>query len=161
VLGKTVVGFTAIDPHWQIPFIQQASASIERQVGSTMVIEVGYTGAWGRNLDRSHLVNNAAPSPLPLGPRRPYQTISFVPGTELPDTWPIQSMTFPVGPINLLEFTARSNYNAGYVQAKRRLVARVEFPGQLHVRQEPVRLTIVPIAWHGARGCAGPVQPRK
>jgi len=127
VLGKTVVGFTAIDPHWQIPFIQQASASIERQVGSTMVIEVGYTGAWGRNLDRSHLVNNAAPSPLPLGPRRPYQTISFVPGTELPDTWPIQSMTFPVGPINLLEFTARSNYNAGYVQAKRRLARGLSF----------------------------------
>jgi hypothetical protein len=44
-----------------------------------MVIEVGYTGAWGRNLDRAHLVNNATPSPLPLGPRRPCQTISFVP----------------------------------------------------------------------------------
>ena len=82
---------------------------------------MGYTGAWGRNLDRAHLVNNAAPSPLPLGPRRPYQTISFVPGTELPDTWPIASTTFPVGPINVLEFTARSSYNAGYVQAKRRL----------------------------------------
>ena len=98
MLGKTLVGFTALDPHWQIPFIQQASASIERQIGGTMVVEVGYTGAWGRNLDRAHLVNNAAPSPLPLGPRRPYQTISFVEGTVLPDTWPIASMTFPVGP---------------------------------------------------------------
>jgi len=127
VLGKTLVGFTALDPHWQIPFIQQASASIERQVGKSMVIEIGYTGAWGRNLDRSHLVNNAAPSPLPLGPRRPYQTISFVEGTELPDTWPIQSMTFPVGPINLLEFTARSSYNAGYVQAKQRLTNGLTF----------------------------------
>ena len=92
-----------------------------------MTIEVGYTGAWGRNLDRSHLVNNAAPSPLPLGPRRPYQTISFIPGTELPDTWPIASMTFPVGPINVLEFTARSSYNAGYVQAKRRLSNGLSF----------------------------------
>jgi hypothetical protein len=127
VLGRTVVGFTAIDPHWQIPFIQQASASVERQLGDTMVIEVGYTGAWGRNLDRSRLVNNAAPSPLPLGPRRPYQTISFVPGTELPDSWPIASMTFPVGPINLLEFTARSSYHAGYVQAKRRLADGLSF----------------------------------
>ena len=42
-------------------------------------------------------------------------------GTELPDTWPIASTTFPVGPINMLEFTARSEYHAGYVQAKRRL----------------------------------------
>ena len=127
VLGKTLVGFTALDPHWQIPFIQQASASVERQIGDTMVVEVGYTGAWGRNLDRARLVNNAAPSPLPLGPRRPYQTISFVEGTVLPDTWPIASMTFPVGPINLLEFTARSSYNAGYVQAKRRLADGLSF----------------------------------
>ena len=127
VLGKTPVGFTALDPHWQIPFIQQASASIERQVGASMVVEVGYTGAWGRNLDRSHLVNNAAPSPLPLGPRRPYQTISFVEGTELPDTWPIASTTFPVGPINLLEFTATSNYNAAYVQTKRRFTNGLSF----------------------------------
>ena len=127
VLGITPVGFTALDPHWQIPFIQQASASVERQIGSAMVVEIGYTGAWGRNLDRAHLVNNAAPSPLPLGPRRPYQRISFVEGTELPDTWPIASTTFPVGPINLLEFTATSNYNAGYVQAKRRLANGVSF----------------------------------
>lgn len=127
VLGRTLVGFTALDPHWQIPFIQQASGSIERQVGDTMTIEVGYTGAWGRNLDRARLVNNAAPSPAPLGPRRPYQSVSFVPGTELPDTWPIASMTFPVGPINLLEFTARSSYHAGYVQAKRRLSNGLSF----------------------------------
>ena len=111
----------ALDPHWQIPFIQQGSLSVERQVSDSTVIEVGYLGAWGRNLDRARLVNNAAPSPLPLGPRRPYQRIAFVEGTELPDTWPIASTTFPVGPINMLEFTARSEYHAGYVQAKRRL----------------------------------------
>jgi hypothetical protein len=121
VLGQTLVGFVALDPHWQIPFIQQGSMSVERQVSESTVIEVGYLGAWGRNLDRARLVNNAAPSPLPLGPRRPYQRISFVEGTELPDTWPIASTTFPVGPINMLEFTARSEYHAGYVQAKRRL----------------------------------------
>lgn len=121
VLGRTLVGFTAIDPHWQIPFIQQTSASVERQVGPDLVVETGYIGAWGRNLDRARLVNNAAPSPLPLGPRRPYQTISFLEGSTLPDTWPIASRTFPVGPINLLEFTARSEYHAGYAQAKQRL----------------------------------------
>ncbi|HSL24157.1 MAG TPA: carboxypeptidase regulatory-like domain-containing protein, partial [Vicinamibacterales bacterium] len=127
VLGQTLVGFTAIDPHWQIPYIQQASASLERQFGDSLVIEVGYIGAWGRNLDRARLVNNAEPSPLPLGPRRPYRTISFVEGTQLPDDWPIVSMTFPVGPINLLEFTARSEYNAGYVQATRRFGDGLQF----------------------------------
>ena len=127
VLGKTLVGFTAIDPHWQVPFIQQASLTMERQITARLMLEAGYVGAWGRNLDRARLVNNGAPSPLPLGPRRPYQTISFVAGSKLPDTWPISSLTFPVGPINLLEFTARSEYNAGYVQAKQRLAAGLTF----------------------------------
>lgn len=127
VLGRTLVGFVALDPHWQIPFIQQGSLSVERQVSSHTMIEVGYIGAWGRNLDRARLVNNAAPSPLPLGPRRPHQRISFVEGTVLPAEWPIASTTFPVGPINLLEFTARSEYHAGYVQAKRHLSNGLSF----------------------------------
>lgn len=127
VLGRTLVGFTAIEPHWQVPFIQQASVNVERQFGKSLMLEIGYVGAWGRNLDRARLVNNGAPSPLPLGPRRPYQTVSFVEGITLPDTWPIASLTFPVGPINLLEFTARSEYNAGYVQAKQRLAGGLSF----------------------------------
>lgn len=127
VLGQTLVGFTAIDPHWQVPFIQQTSVSLERQLGERLLVEAGYIGAWGRNLDRARLVNNAAPSPLPLGPRRPVQRISFLEGTQLPDTWPIASQTFPVGPINLLEFTARSEYHAGYVQATQRLAAGLSY----------------------------------
>ena len=126
-----------------------------------MVVEVGYTGAWGRNLDRSRLVNNAAPSPLPLGPRRPYQTISFVEGTELPDTWPIASMTFPVGPINLLEFTARSSYNAGYVQAKRRLADGLSFLANYTYAPQHVGLAVVPIGGDGAGSAAGQLQPRR
>ncbi len=127
VLGRTLVGFTAIEPHWQVPFIQQASASVERQFGDHLTIEAGYVGTWGRNLDRARLVNNAAPSALPLGPRRPYPSISFVEGTALPEAWPTASLTFPVGPINLLEFTARSKYHAGYVQAKHRLARGLSF----------------------------------
>ncbi len=127
VLGRTLVGFTAIEPHWQVPFIQQASASVERQFGDHLTIEAGYVGTWGRNLDRARLVNNAAPSALPLGPRRPYPSVSFVEGTALPEAWPTASLTFPVGPINLLEFTARSKYHAGYVQAKQRLAHGLSF----------------------------------
>jgi len=127
VLGQTLVGFTAIDPHARTPYIQQASVNVQRQVGSDLVVEVGYVGAWGTNLDRSVLVNNAAPSPLPLKPRRPVQTISFVPDTELPELVPTTSTTFPVGPINLLEYSAKSSYNAGYVVARRRLSDGLSF----------------------------------
>lgn len=122
VLGQTLVAFTAIDAHFQIPRIQQASASFERQLGANMMVQVGYLGAWGENLDRARLVNNAQPGPGPLQLRRPHQTISFAPGTELPqlpEGVTVASLTFPVGPINLLESTGRSQYNSAWVLTKR------------------------------------------
>ena len=122
VLGRTLVGFTAIDTHLQIPRIDQASVSYERQLTTNTMIQVGYLGAWGSSLDRSLLVNNAQPGPGGVQPRRPFQTISFAPGTELgalPDGVTVQSTTFPVGPINLLESTGRSRYNSVWVLTKR------------------------------------------
>jgi hypothetical protein len=120
VLGATRVAFTALDPHAKTPMIQQASATFERQFGQNTMVQVGYMGAWGRNLDRAVLVNNApTPSSAALQPRRPAQTISFVPGTELPPEFEGAGLTFPVGPINRLVNSGRSEYNAGWMLAKR------------------------------------------
>jgi hypothetical protein len=122
VLGRTLVGLTAIDMHLQIPRIEQASVSVERQVAANTMVQVGYLGAWGSSLDRSRLVNNAQPGPGGVQPRRPFQTISFVPNTDLgplPPDVTVQSLTFPVGPINLLESSGRSQYNSVWLLAKR------------------------------------------
>ncbi len=127
MLGRTLVAFTAMDPHARTPMVHQSSANLQHQVGDNLMFEVGYIGAWGRNLDRARLVNNAAPSPLPLGPRRPFRSISFVEGTVLPDSVPVASLTFPVGPINLLENTGRSSYNAEYVVARQRSSGGLSF----------------------------------
>jgi hypothetical protein len=106
----------------QIPRIDQASVSYERRLTETSMIQVGYLGAWGSSLDRSRLVNNAQPGPGGVQPRRPYQTISFAPGTDLgplPPGVTVQSTTFPVGPINLLESSGRSQYNSAWILTKR------------------------------------------
>jgi hypothetical protein len=69
------------------------------------------------------LINNTLPGPGPLGPRRPFKTLTFVPDTTLPPSSTdavIQSQTFPVSTINLLENTAQSWYDAGYVNVRRR-----------------------------------------
>lgn len=95
-----------------------------------MTIEVGYLGARGFHLQRSHLINNAPPGPGPLGPRRPFKTLSFVPGTTLTPsstTAVIQSQTFPVSTINLLEDTAQSWYDAGYVNVRRKYSRGLSF----------------------------------
>ncbi len=79
--------------------------------------------ARGFHLQRADLINNAPPGPGPLGPRRPFKTLTFVPDTTLPPgstSAVIQSQTFPVSTINLLANTAQSWYDAGYINLRRR-----------------------------------------
>jgi len=122
-LPATTVSFTAFDPHAPAQYIQQWNAQVEKTLGSNTTLEFGYLGARGFHLQRSHLINNAPPGPGPLGPRRPFHTLSFVPNTVLTPSSTdavIQSQTFPVSTINLLEDTAQSWYDAGYVNVRRK-----------------------------------------
>jgi hypothetical protein len=122
-LKPTTVSFTAFDPHAPAEYIQQWNAQVEKSFGPNMTLEIGYLGARGFHLQRAHLINNAPPGPGPLGPRRPFKALSFVPGTVLTPgstNAVIQSQTFPVSTINLLEDTAQSWYDAGYVNVRRR-----------------------------------------
>jgi hypothetical protein len=120
VLGRTTVSFAAFDPHAPSQYIQQWSLSISKSLGQETTLEVGYLGSRGLHLQRSRLINNAPPGPGALGPRRPFRTLSFLPGMELPSNISVVSSTFPVSGINLLENTARSWYDAGYANIRRR-----------------------------------------
>jgi hypothetical protein len=123
-LPATTVSFTAFDPHAPAQYVQQWNGSLQKSLGKDTSLEIGYLGARGFHLQRSHLINNAPPGPGPIGPRRPFKTLSFVPNTDLPPSSAsnavIQSTTFPVSTINLLENTAQSWYDAGYVNVRRR-----------------------------------------
>lgn len=122
-LTPTVVSFTAFDPHAPAEYIQQWNVQVEKTISANTTIEVGYLGARGFHLQRAHLINNAPPGPGPLGPRRPFKTLSFVSGTVLTPSSTnaiIQSQTFPVSTINRLEDTAQSWYDAGYLNVRRK-----------------------------------------
>jgi hypothetical protein len=120
VLGTTAVSFTGLQLHAPAQYVQQWSASLEKQLGKETTVEVGYLGAGGFHLQRSHLINNALPSAGLIQPRRPFPRISFVPNTVFPATTNVTSSTFPVSTINLLENTAQSWYDAGYINVRRR-----------------------------------------
>jgi hypothetical protein len=122
-LPATTVSFTAFDPHAPAQYVQQWNGSVQKSLGKDTSVEIGYLGSRGFHLQRAHLINNTLPGPGPLGPRRPFKTLTFVPGTKLPPgstTAVIQSQTFPVSTINLLENTAQSWYDASYVNVRRR-----------------------------------------
>ena len=129
-LPATTVSFTAFDPHAPSQYVQQWNASVQKSLGNDTTLEVGYLGSRGFHLQRAHLINNTLPGPGPLGPRRPFKTLTFVPDTTLSTgsaTAVIQSMTFPVSTINLLENTAQSWYDAGYVNVRRRFSRGLSF----------------------------------
>jgi hypothetical protein len=123
-LKPTTVSFTAFDPNAPAQYVQQWNTQLEKSFSGNTTLAVGYLGARGFHLQRAHLINNAPPGPGPIGPRRPFPTLTFVNGTVLtPSSDPdaiIQSQTFPVSTINRLEDTAQSWYDAGYVNVHRR-----------------------------------------
>lgn len=122
-LPATTVSFTAFDPHAPAQYVQQWNLSVQKSLGKDTSVEVGYLGSRGFHLQRAHLINNTLPGPGPLGPRRPFKTLTFVPDTDLPPGSTnaiIQSQTFPVSTINLLENSAQSWYDAGFINVRRR-----------------------------------------
>lgn len=120
VLGTTTVSFAAFELNPSPQYIEQWSASIEKSLGAETTLELGFLGSHGLHLQRSHLINNARPGPGAIGPRRPFKTLAFLPGMVLPTDITIASTTFPVSGINLLENSAQSWYEAGYVNIRRR-----------------------------------------
>src|SRR6185437_5971787 len=120
-LGGTPVSFTAFDPHAPAEYVQQWNLHIGKSLGANTTAEIGYIGSRGFHLQQSDLVNNAPPAPGPIGPRRPIQAVTFVPNTAFPaaDTV-VGGGTITAPAINLLENTALSWYDAGYVNLRRR-----------------------------------------
>jgi hypothetical protein len=127
VLGTTVVSFTGLQLHAPAQYIQQWSTSIEKQIGAQTTLEFGYLGSGGFHLQRSHLINNAQPGPGLIQPRRPHPKISFVANSTFPSNVTVASSTLPVSTINLLENTAQSWYDAGYVNVRRRYANGLSF----------------------------------
>src|SRR5258705_513256 len=129
-LTPTTVSFTAFDPHSPAQYVQQWNGSLHKSIGNSTSVVLGYVGSCGFHLQRAHLINNTLPGPGPLGPRRPFKTLTFVPNTTLPagsTDAVIQSQTFPVSTINLLENSAQSWYDAGYINVRRRYAHGLSF----------------------------------
>src|SRR5262249_13846649 len=97
--------------------------SLQKSLGKDTSGEAGYLGARGLHLQRAHLINNALPGPGPLGPRRPFKTLTFVPNTTLPPSSTdasVQSMPVPGATISALDNSARRSYGGALLNLRRR-----------------------------------------
>jgi hypothetical protein len=132
VLGRTKISFSAVDPHSPAQYIEQWNLNVQKTIFSQTVVEVGYDGTRGYHLQQMVLINNALPGPgVPGSPShpRPYQTVTFMAGTQFPQGFQVASMTFPVAGINQLQNGAASWYDAGYVDVRRRFEHGLTFVG--------------------------------
>jgi hypothetical protein len=85
VLGVTTFSFAAFELNAPPQYIEQWSGSVEKSLGAETTLELGYLGSHGLHLQRSRLINNAPAGPGAIGPRRPFTTLSFLPGMVLQD----------------------------------------------------------------------------
>ncbi|MEI9970388.1 MAG: hypothetical protein WDM87_17895 [Terracidiphilus sp.] len=125
VIGTTVTSFTALQLHAPPQYIQQWSVLDRKAVGQR-----DYIGNWLSGRGRLPLAacashqQRVARTRL-IQPRRPFPKVAFVPNTVLPSTVTV-GPTFntdhltAISTINLLENTAQSWYDAGYVNVRHR-----------------------------------------
>jgi hypothetical protein len=106
-------GITAggVNPNLSISYMVQDNLNVQRDLGHSMVLEVGYAGSKGNSLYRSRNVNQALAipgSPLSIANRRPFPKY---------------------GNVGWLEDSANSTYHSMQVRLDRRFVSGVSVLG--------------------------------
>jgi hypothetical protein len=78
VASAPTVSYTMLTPGkpYQDGYGEQFSFNIQRQLSPSMLLEVGYVGSEGVRLDSSLALNQPAPGPGSVNPRRPYPQYS-------------------------------------------------------------------------------------
>jgi Carboxypeptidase regulatory-like domain len=107
-------------PSGNIPWdrAQNASLNVQRQLGRSLVLDVGYTGNWGYNQQLSYDLN-----PIPLGARAPFNNANADAtngGKTLPDIL-LRTIYPGYNTINGYNHLGHTNYNGMTVSLQRRL----------------------------------------
>jgi hypothetical protein len=61
--------------HQRVGYMQQWNLHVQRELGTGLVMEIGYVGTKGTKLSSFFNANVAQPGPGPVGPRRPFQNV--------------------------------------------------------------------------------------
>jgi trimeric autotransporter adhesin len=130
-------GVSFYDPNWTAPRVQQYSVDLQRELGSSMSVGVGYTGARGSHLSYGTTINlNQLPLEyLALGTAalqtqvpNPFRgiaaagslaTLATVPRWQLLEPFP----QYGSNAINMTTSGAHSDYNALILQVRKRATA--------------------------------------
>jgi carboxypeptidase family protein/TonB-dependent receptor-like protein len=119
------LGVVYFDPHFQAPQIHETDLTIERQLGSSMVVSVSYLGSFGRELP-DFVDTNLSPSTSSItynvATGGPLKAAAF---TTALFTSPRPNPNF--GSITKIFSAVNSKYNAMSVQVNRRMSRNLQF----------------------------------
>ncbi|HXG90348.1 MAG TPA: TonB-dependent receptor [Vicinamibacterales bacterium] len=121
ILGPVQVQQAGIDLFQENSESYQWSANLQHELARDWVVEAGYVGTRARFLEQNVQPNNARPGSGAFDPRRPFAALQFAPGTVFPDYVVVQGDRVPVGFINYLSHTARSDYDGLVTRVEKRL----------------------------------------
>ncbi|MBM3735367.1 MAG: TonB-dependent receptor [Acidobacteria bacterium] len=84
-----IVSVRALEYGRRDPYVQQWDFTVQRQVASDLVLELGYVGTKGTKLPRSDVINSPRPGPGAIQPRRPFQGFAtfFVREARMPSIY--------------------------------------------------------------------------
>jgi hypothetical protein len=113
-------------PSGNIPWdrAQNASLNLQRSIGRSMVLDVGYTGDWGYNQQLSYDIN-----PIPIGTRAPFNPANADAtngGKSLPDIL-LRTIYPGFNTINGYAHLGTSNYNALTASLQHRITHGLAF----------------------------------
>jgi Carboxypeptidase regulatory-like domain/TonB dependent receptor len=117
IVGSASIQAAAIDPNQKTPYSPQWSFTIQRSLLQNLVLEAGYLGTGGVDLEQNVQVNNGMPGPTA---KRPYFGLQLAPAVQSALAFPYTATTVPVTTINYFPHSAHSNYHALLVRAERK-----------------------------------------
>ncbi len=120
------LGPSAINSHFKNAYAQDWNLSVQRQVGSSLGIEVSYVGVKGTHLQLTRNVNQPFVSNGVYDSVRPFLSVPLS-STILPAQCAAPNPACPYGNINLIDSGGNSNYNALWVKATKHFSHGFEF----------------------------------
>jgi hypothetical protein len=114
------IGFGATDANRRSPYNQQWNLTIQQQLPSEILLEVGYVGANAHKIRRTYDINIPLPAAGAINTRRPVKTIAVPPdGTVI---GPVADISYETG-------NANQKYNSLQVRVEKKLTMGLSLSG--------------------------------
>jgi hypothetical protein len=122
------LGPNAINPNFDNSYAQDWNLTIQRQLSSTLGVEVAYVGVKGTHLQLSQNINQPFVNGGVYASTRPFPTLPLT-SAVLPAQCAAPNPICPIGNFNQINGGGNSNYNAGWATITKHFSHGLQFQG--------------------------------